>query len=203
MQRSTNCGEPGTGAANTRSGTITVLSGCMFSGKTTELLRRLDQLPQGSALVFKHIIDNRYDPDAVVSHAGKAIAAVRISSAAEIPAHVHDGITTVAVDEGHFFDGGLVDVAQALAARGVNVIVTSLDMDSWGRSFPVIEQLRKVSDDDDVLQTTCARCGARADHTQRRTPIVDGDLVGGPESYEARCQRCWIPPPESPPLLWP
>lgn len=203
MHDSTDANEYGAAPVNTKRGTISVLSGCMFSGKTTELLRRLERIPPRSILVFKHVIDTRYEPDAVVSHGGKAVAAIRISSATEIADHVSDGVEMVAVDEGHFFDGGLVVVARDLASRGRNVIITLLDQDSWGRPFLVAERLCEIADEAAVLRAACAKCGAIADHTQRRTPIVDGNLVGGPESYEPRCRICWTAPPELPPSQWP
>ena len=175
-------------------GTLTLILGCMFSGKTTELLRSLTHLEPRSIRVFKHIIDNRYDPDSVVSHGGKAIPAVRIASAEDIPALIGDDISCVAIDEGHFFDRSLADVAESLARRGLGVLVTALDRNSWSKPFSVVDELRLVADREVLLFATCASCGARADRTQRTKPIVDGQMVGGPESYEPRCARCWGPP---------
>ena len=175
---------------------ITVLCGCMFSGKTTELLRRLGHRPPQATVVFKHIIDDRYELDAVVTHGGKAVPAVRISMAREILDHVGKGVELVAVDEGHFFDSSLVQVSQELARRGIAVIITLLDRDSWGRPFPLAEQLCAVAGEPVVGYAVCGQCGAAADRTQRVTPIVDGRMVGGPEHYEPRCQKCWTPPPQ-------
>lgn len=180
-------------------GTVTVICGCMFSGKTSELLRRLTHFSPSSTLVFKHVIDQRYQADAVVSHDGGARSAIQISSANTIGDHLRPGITVVAVDEAHFFDLDLVNVTRLLADRGYRVIITTLDRSSWGRVFPVAEQLYAMADEPVVLHAVCARCGAVADHTQRLTPIVDGNMVGGPESYEARCEKCWSPPPEPSP----
>lgn len=174
---------------------ITVFCGCMFSGKTTELLRRLEHRSPQSTLVFKHVIDDRYELDAVVSHGGKSIPATRITAATEILDHVGNGIELVAVDEGHFFDSTLVEVTQELAGRGIAVIITLLDRDTWGRPFPLAERLCAVAEEPVVEYADCARCGARADRTQRLTPIVDLRMVGGPEHYEPRCQKCWTPPP--------
>lgn len=176
-------------------GTITVIAGCMFSGKTTELFRRLAEFSLPSILVFKHVIDQRYRADAVVSHDGEEWPAIQIASADEIMDHLRAAIEVIAVDEAHFFDAKLVDVTCGLADRGVTVITTSLDRDSWGRPFAVAKRLCAIADESIVKHAVCAECGVVADRTQRFAPIIDGNMVGGPESYEARCQVCWVPPP--------
>lgn len=175
-------------------GSLTLILGCMFSGKTSELLRALARLEPQAFRVFKHVIDNRYDPDSVVSHAGKGIPAVRIASAAEISVHIDGAVSCVAIDEGHFFDRSLADVAASLIRRGIAVLVTALDRDSWSKPFSVVSELRLVADREVLLLATCASCGDRADRTQRTKPVVNGQMVGGPESYEPRCARCWTPP---------
>jgi thymidine kinase len=180
-------------------GRLTLICGCMFSGKTTEMLGRLSTFPPPTVLLFKHVIDLRYRVDAVVSHQGQARAAVRIASPGEILGHIRREVEVVAVDEGHFFETGLADIVHDMLARGINTIITSLDVDSWGRPFTVTRRLRTLAREPTLLHAVCARCGAVADRTQRLTPIVDGNMVGGPESYEARCQACWTPPPEPPP----
>ena len=181
-------------ASDSALGTMTLITGCMFSGKTSELLRRLDGIKPQPYLVFKHVIDNRYDPDSVVSHGGKAIPAIRVASADELSSHVGDGVSLVAIDEGHFFDRSLVEIAKSLTRVGISVIITALDRDSWSRPFPVVDESRALADEEVRLYATCASCGARADRTQRTQPIVDGQMVGGPESYEPRCAKCWSPP---------
>ncbi|MGB2986493.1 MAG: thymidine kinase [Phycisphaerae bacterium] len=193
QERSTSHTQPA------RRGTITVICGCMFSGKTTELLRRLADVAPDSVLVVKHKIDRRYRVDAAVSHTGQSWPAVAVASAHEVSAHIRSGIEVTGIDEAHFFDAALVDVVQAAAARGIDVIVTSLDRDSWGRPFPVTERLCSIADEPIVKRAVCARCGCVGDRTQRLTPIIDGNMVGGPESYEPRCLKCWHPPPEPPP----
>ncbi len=186
-------------AAESRSGSITFITGCMFSGKTTVLLRRLDAFDEATVRAFKHVIDDRYCANAVVSHGGLARPAVQVAAAAQILAHIDPPTRVVAVDEAHFFDLSLVDVIRTLAARDLYVLVTSLNLSSWGQPFAVTERLRTVADEAVDLTARCARCGRTADHTQRLAPIVDGNLVGGPESYEPRCAKCWRPPPEPAP----
>lgn len=186
-------------APMSRAGVITLITGCMFSGKTTELLRRLDGFDENTVRAFKHIIDDRYRVDAIVSHSGLAWPAVPVASAKEILARVEPPTSVVAVDEAHFFDLDLVGLTRTLAARRIHVVITALNLNSWGQSFAVTEQLSALADQPMDLTALCARCGHTADHTQRLTPIVAGDMVGGPESYEPRCGKCWCPPPEPAP----
>lgn len=180
-------------------GGITILCGCMFSGKTTELFRRLDRCAPAEVVVYKHVIDRRYAADAVVSHAGRAWPATALSSPAQMLGQSTGDARVIALDEAHFFDADLVGVTAELARRGIDLIMTSLDRDSWGRPFELVSRLRAVADETVVLRATCARCGRDADRTQRLTPIVGGNMVGGPESYEPRCTHCWHAPLETPP----
>ncbi len=180
-------------------GTLTVISGCMFSGKTTELLRLLAEHPSRSVLAFKHVSDQRYRSDAIVSHAGLARDAVPIASANELLNLAAGEDRVVGIDEAHFFDEQIVDAIRTLMERGCDVLVTALDRDSWGRSFRVVDRLVALANAPITKVAVCAQCGATAEHTQRTTPILGGDMVGGAESFEPRCAGCWHPPPEQPP----
>ncbi len=180
----------------TDTGLVSLFIGCMFSGKTSELLRRIERFPSTSVLAIKHTVDNRYASDAIVSHSGKSVVAVAVRSSNEIEPHVKPDTQFVAIDEAHFFDAGLVDVVARLTSRGVNVALASLEPDSWGRPFPINAELRRMADECSLLTAKCARCAAEANCTQRLTPIVDGCMVVGPEHYESRCRRCWKPPVE-------
>ncbi len=171
----------------------------MFSGKTTELLRRIEQYPPEAVLAVKHPIDTRYSAEKIVSHGGQARFAQVVAEAHEIASRTPAGTRLLAIDEGHFFGEALVGAVSAATAEGIDVLVTALDRDSWGHPFPVAARLVELADEPVIKDAVCARCQARADRTQRLTPIVNGNLVGGPESYEPRCQNCWSPPPESPP----
>jgi len=179
-------------------GTTALILGCMFSGKTTELIRRVAQSPTGSVLAIKHAIDTRYASHAILSHGGTALPATAVSAAAQIVELIRKETRTVAIDEGHFFDLELASVICDLNERGLHVVLTSLEPDSWGRPFPINERLREVADECVVRHAACARCGALADHTQRLTPIVGGNMVVDPSQYEPRCQACWRPPIQSP-----
>ncbi|MCH7592528.1 MAG: thymidine kinase [Planctomycetes bacterium] len=190
------------GAPKTNSGPVTLISGCMFSGKTTELLRRVASYDRAKVAAFKHAVDVRYSRNEIVSHAGKAYPACAVTSAGEILSRLAPGLELVAIDEAHFLDVDLVDVTGILARRGLAVVLTSLDPDSWGRPFEVLERLRPIAGESVFLQATCARCDAVASRTQRLTPIVGGNMADGPENYEPRCPACWTPPPERAPSLW-
>lgn len=183
----------------TSDATLTVICGCMFSGKTTELLRRISDEPSETVAVFKHEIDRRYALDAIVSHAGLAHPAVAVSSADELSSVCGTNIKLAVIDEAHFFGEDLAPTVKRLIERQINVIIAALDRDSWGRQFRVVENLVGLAGNPLVKVATCARCGGIADRTQRLTPIIDGDMVGGTESFEPRCRRCWRPPPEKPP----
>ena len=188
-------------APSRRTGTIATLTGCMFSGKTTQMLRRLDGCAVDSARVFKHAVDTRYMHDAVVSHDGTSVPAVTVRSSNEITEHLHDGLTTIGIDEGHFFDGALPETVQALGESGLHVLITMLDRDSWGRLFPVTRKLHAIADEMVMMHADCAQCHRPANRTQRLTPIIGGNMVGGSESYEPRCLECWRAPGEAPPII--
>lgn len=175
---------------------LTLICGCMFSGKTTEMLRRVRSLPVGGAVVFKHSKDRRYSPTHVVAHGSDRAPAVPVSSAAAIPLLISEEHRLIAIDEGHFFGSDLPEVAAALASSGRDVVVTALDLNSWGRPFRVVEELRTRAGQCLVLTTECRPCGGIATRTQRKTPIVDGQIIGGPEAFEPRCPKCWTAPPE-------
>ncbi len=175
-------------------GIVTLITGCMFSGKTTELLRRISGADSCRVVVFKHVIDTRYSIDAVVSHGGKSCDALVVDGSSAMLPRTTDGVSLVGVDEAHFLDDGIVEVVDRLRRRGIDVVLTSLNCDSWGHSFSVVERLGQIADAWIVLTATCATCGDAADRTQRTTPIIDGNMVGGAESYEPRCTRCWSAP---------
>ncbi len=178
-------------------GWLEVICGCMFAGKTEALIDRALALPPRRVQVFKHVIDDRYHPARVVSHRGRSYPAVAVARAAQMLEHFRNNVELVAIDEGHFFEDNLHRVCSAFVARGVSVLVTALDRDSWGRRFPLIDVLRAAADVVTVKTSPCARCGGLATRTQRLTPIIDNRIVGGPESFEPRCVQCWTPPPGS------
>ena len=180
-----------------RRGEITLVTGCMFSGKTTLLQAVLSDQPDGTALAIRHVNDDRYRTDAIVSHNGRAFPAETIRVSTDLLRWASTpGLRLLAIDEVHFLDGSLIDVIDRLARRGLNIMMAALDLDSWGRPFPEIERLARGVTHHIQRHGVCARCGGVADHTQRLTPIRNGRMVGGSESYEPRCAACWTPPRE-------
>lgn len=179
-----------------KSGSIEIICGSMFSGKTEEMIRRLRRavIAKQKVQVFKPIIDNRYNVEKVTSHAGIDFEAVPINQSNEIFNHLKSETTVVAIDEAQFFDDGIIDVIDQLANDGMRVVVTGLDMNFRGEPFGCIPTLLSKADKVDKLQAICMVCGEPAGRTQR---LVNGKparyddplvVVGASEMYEARCR---------------
>ena len=173
-------------------GWIETISGCMFAGKTEELIRRIKVLEfaKKEIMVFKPVIDNRYSETKVVSHAGSSVESYVIQDAIEILDMVKPSTQVVAIDEVQFFDEGVIDIIDELANKGVRVIVGGLE--PFGPMGKLICEAEFVT----KLAAVCNKCGAPATRTQR---IINGKpasyyepviLVGAAESYEARCRHC-------------
>jgi thymidine kinase len=178
-------------------GSIEVICGSMFSGKTDELIRRLVRatIAKQKVQVFKPAIDVRYAVEKVTSHAGSNYDALPVQNAAEIPSKLDADTTVVGVDEAQFFDPAIVGIVQDLAARGVRVLVAGLDTDFRGEPFGCMPDLMSVAERVDKLQAICMVCGEPAARTQRLVngrparyddPII---IVGASEMYEARCRK--------------
>ncbi len=178
-------------------GSIEVVTGSMFSGKTDELIRRLRRatIARQKVQVFKPAIDIRYAVEKVTSHAGADFAALPVEKSTDILARLDAGTTVVGIDEAQFFDPGIVALAQDLAARKLRVIVAGLDMDFRGEPFGPMPLLMAIAERVDKLQAICMICGGMASRTQRLVngrparyddPVV---IVGASEMYEARCRE--------------
>jgi thymidine kinase len=170
----------------------------MFSGKTEELIRRVRRarIAKQQVQVFKPEMDNRYRTQQVASHNGLRWEAIPVGNAREILDRLDPSTTVVAVDEGQFFDWEISVVCTEMAARGLRVILAGLDMDFRGEPFGPMPLLMAEAEEVTKLQAICIGCGAPASRTQR---LIDGlpaayddpiILVGGSESYEARCRSC-------------
>lgn len=179
-------------------GWIEVICGCMFSGKSEELIRRIRRAKYGKlrTQTFKPHLDDRYHATAVVSHNGTMEDAVAVAHSRDIFLHVRPDTDVVAIDEVQFFDDGIVEVAQTLADRGVRVICAGLDLDFRGEPFGPTPILLAQAEFVSKLQAICIVCGNPATRTQR---LIDGKpahyddpiiLVGTSESYQARCRHC-------------
>ena len=181
-----------------RSGWVEVICGSMFSGKTEEMIRRVRraQIAKQKVQVFKPAIDTRYATEQVKSHNGVGYAAIPAATLAEIVANIEPDTTVIGIDEIQFFDMDVIQMVRQLADRGVRVIAAGLDMDFRGEPFGPMPQLMSEAEHVDKLHAICVVCGADASRTQR---LIDGRpalyddpiiLVGGSESYEARCRHC-------------
>ncbi len=174
-----------------RSGWIEVICGCMFSGKTEELIRRLKRAKIASQKVeiFKPKIDTRYDETNVVSHDTNAILATPVDHSSKI-LKVSDDTTVVGIDEAQFFDTDLANVCQELALRGIRVIVAGLDMDYRGVPFGPIPHLLAVAEYVTKVHAICVHCGNLASHSYRLAVGDEVILLGEKEQYEPRCRAC-------------
>ena len=178
------------------SGRIEVVCGSMFCGKTEELIRRVRRakIARQKVQVFKPALDTRYAVEKVTSHDGLGVEAVPVDSSQAILNLIEPDTTIVAIDEVQFFGPDVLQVCQTLAERGLRVIAAGLDLDFRGAPFGPMPLLLAEAEQVDKLQAICVVCGAPASRTQR---LIDGRpasyddpiiLVGGSESYEARCR---------------
>ena len=178
-------------------GSIEVICGSMFSGKTDELIRRLVRatIAKQKVQVFKPAIDIRYAVEKVTSHAGSNFDAIPVEKAVDVRSKVDADTTVVAIDEAQFLDDEVVTIAQTLAARGVRVILAGLDTDFRGEPFGSMPALMSIAENVLKLHAICMVCGDEASRTQRLVngkparyddPVV---IVGAAELYEARCRQ--------------
>lgn len=180
-------------------GWVEVICGCMFSGKTEELIRRMTraQIARQKLQVFKPVLDDRYGKEYVASHNANRIESVPVGSPHEILEKLEDSTRVVGIDEVQFFDASLVEVVERLAMRGIRVVVAGLDMDYKGRPFGPIPQLLAVAEQVTKLSAICVVCGAPATRSQRISSAEETVLVGAHDSYEARCRAHHHPEPEA------
>lgn len=177
-----------------RKGRIEVITGGMFSGKSTELQRRIDRSVRAglSVVCFKPAKDNRYSDTEIVSHDQKAVQAIPINAAEEVLEHLPSPVHVVAIDEAQFFDASLVEVCNKLANLGVVVLTAGLDMDSKGVPYDPMPELLAVADGS-ILKLTaiCSLCGDEAQYSFCRGQKEGQDLVAGAERYQPMCRDCF------------
>ena len=175
-----------------KAGSIEVICGSMFSGKTEELIRRMKraQFAKQKVAIYKPCIDVRYSEDEVVSHDAHSIPSTPISSPAcmlEIAADVE----VVGIDEAQFFDESIVEVVQSLANRGVRVIIAGLDTDFLGKPFGPMPALMAVAEDIQKVHAICVRCGSPANHSHRLSKSDELVVLGETDIYEPLCRHCY------------
>jgi thymidine kinase len=180
-------------------GWVEVVAGVMFSGKSEELIRRVRRsiIAKKSVQIFKSHLDDRYGGVfSISSHDGRAVEATPVDSSLQIAQNLHDTTEVVAVDEAQFLDAGIIPLVGTIAARGTRVILAGTDTDFRGEPFGPMPQLMAVADLVDKLHAICVVCGGPASRNQR---LIDGKparydsptiMIGGRESYEARCRHC-------------
>jgi len=187
---------------------LEAIVGCMFSGKTEELIRRLERvrIAGRKILLFKPTIDDRYDQNAVVTHYGREFAAHRLAPGEEtiealraaVGAEALEEAAVIAFDEGNFFSERLPGLCQELVGMGKRVIVAGLDLTFAEEPFEPMPEIMALADRVDKLQAVCVVCGGVATRSQRlidgAPAPVDGPViqVGGVGSYEARCRNCYV-----------
>lgn len=181
-------------------GYLEIITGGMFSGKSSELIRRVKraQYAKKRIQLFKPVIDTRYSDNEIVSHDRHSLAAENVVSIENILQMVKPETDVVAIDELHFFNPDqTIRTVEALIMSGKKVIGAGLDMDFAGRPFGAMPYLMAIADEVDKIKAICIRCGGKAYISQRLVngrPASSTDQqieVGGVERYEARCRRCW------------
>lgn len=181
-----------------RKGSVELICGSMFSGKSEELIRRIRRANYGklNTIVFKPAIDNRYKEETVVTHNGNEIEAHQVKSTQDITRKITPTIDVIGIDEVQFFTEDITEAINGLADDGYRVIAAGLDTDFRGEPFQPVPNIMAISESVTKLTAICQKCGAEASRTQRliegnpasyQDPII---MVGAAESYEARCRHC-------------
>ena len=181
-------------------GWIEVIVGSMFSGKSEELIRRLNRarIARQKVQVFKPIIDARYSIEQIASHSGHKHGSKPVTSTAEMLAAIEPETQVVGIDEGQFFDMELIAAVNMLASDGKRVIVAGLDQDYTGRPFEPMPQLLSVAEFITKTHDICVKCGATANYSKRTVESESRVEVGASDKYEARCRRCFVPHSDTP-----
>jgi thymidine kinase len=176
-------------------GWIEVIVGCMFSGKSEELIRRLRraQIARQRVQTFKPTIDTRFSAQDIVSHSEMRMESAVVATSRMLLDKVEPDTEVIGIDEGQFFDLELPMVCNTLADRGKRVIVAGLDQDYLGKPFEPMPQLLAIAEYITKTHAICMVCGNPASHTQRLVPSGDRVLLGAQGLYEARCRACFVP----------
>jgi len=173
-------------------GKIEVICGSMFSGKTEELIRRLNRakIARKRIEIFKPIVDNRYSDHEIVSHNKNSIASMSVTSSESILLLAKDK-EVIGIDEAQFFDENLIQVVNTLADEGLHIIIAGLDMDFQKRPFGIMPQLMAIADEVHKVHAICMVCGESSMYSKRLIQNQSTILIGEKESYEPRCRKCY------------
>ena len=175
-----------------RSGSVEVIAGCMFSGKTEELIRRLRraQLAGLRVEIFKPAVDNRYSETRIVSHDDRSIISTPVDNASSILLLTGE-VDVIGIDEAQFFDSSLADVCNTLADSGVRVVVAGLDMDYLGKPFGIMPEIMAIAEYVTKVHAICMRCGNLAHYSHRKSDEPGVVLIGSGNLYEPLCRGCY------------
>jgi thymidine kinase len=178
---------------NRSKGSVEVICGSMFSGKTEELIRRIKRarIARQKIEVFKPLIDKRYDEQNVVSHDESVIVSYPVETASQILLMVGDDTSVVGIDEAQFFDDGLVEVCTTLAGMGIRVIIAGLDMDFLGNPFGPMPKLMAIAEEVTKVHAICVECGDLAHFSHRKSLNESLVLLGEKDVYEPLCRNCF------------
>ncbi len=181
-------------------GWIEVIVGSMFSGKSEELIRRLNRakIARQKVQVFKPKIDDRYSIEEIASHSGMTHISKPVMTAKELLAQIDDDTEVVGIDEGQFFDMEVVEAVNDLANEGKRVIIAGLDQDYMGKPFEPMPQLLSIAEFITKTHAICVKCGNTANYSQRTFESAERVEVGASGKYEARCRKCFIPHSDKP-----
>lgn len=185
---------------NGDAGWVEVIVGSMFSGKSEELIRRLRraQIARQKVQVFKPKIDDRYSIEQIASHSGMTHVSKPVMTAKELMAQIEADTQVVGIDEGQFFDMGIIEAVNELADSGKRVIVAGLDQDYLGRPFEPMPQLLSIAEFITKTHAICVKCGNTANYSQRTSESQERVEVGAHDKYEARCRKCFVPHSDTP-----
>jgi thymidine kinase len=178
--------------ATGKRGSIEVITGSMFSGKTEELIRRLRRAQFAGLRVeiFKPSLDRRYSDSRVVSHDDKSIISTPVDNASSIMLLAGD-VDVVGIDEAQFFDNAIVEVCNSLADNGIRVVVAGLDMDFMGNPFGPIPALLAIAEFVTKVHAICMRCGNLAQYSFRKSDEEQIVVLGEKDKYEPLCRNCY------------
>lgn len=175
-----------------RTGSVEVICGSMFSGKTEELIRRMRraQFANQKIAIFKPSIDVRYSEELVVSHDSHKISSYPICDPRLMIDKCQD-VEVVGIDEAQFFDDSIIEVVQELANKGIRVIIAGLDTDFMGKPFGPMPSLMAIAEDVLKVHAICVKCGSPAQHSHRLSQSEDLVVLGEKDIYEPLCRHCY------------
>jgi thymidine kinase len=178
--------------ATGKRGSIEVITGSMFSGKTEELIRRLRRAQFAGLRVeiFKPSLDKRYSETRVVSHDEKSIVSTPVDNPTAILLLAGD-VDVVGIDEAQFFDSSIVDVCDKLADEGIRVLIAGLDMDFMGKPFGPMPALLSIAEYITKVHAICVRCGNLAHYSFRKSSEAQVVMLGEKKLYEPLCRDCF------------